>query len=346
MDIRNVIDRSKLRKISEKKKISILSLLMDTLARISKEEKKKFTLLAVCPNSLSVLRATLRAAKRANAPILFAATLNQVDIDGGYTGWTQGGLVRKIKEESYRINYNDLIIVCVDHGGPWVKDIQFSEKWDLKSAISWIKKSFEAAIVAGYDLLHIDPTIDIYDKNIQINKVVERTLELILHTEKFRKEYNFHPISYEVGTEEVHGGLANLEIFKEFLEMLKEGLKKLNLENIWPIFIVGKVGTDLHTTEFDQVTAENLVRIARRYGSYIKGHYTDFVLHPQYYPLSGIGAANIGPELSLLEYEAVKLLCNIENEFLISNKIAVSSNLLEKLNTIILESGRWKIILL
>ena len=39
------------------------------------------TIFGACPNSPTVIRASLRAAKRNNAPIYFAATLNQVDCD-------------------------------------------------------------------------------------------------------------------------------------------------------------------------------------------------------------------------------------------------------------------------
>ena len=63
------------------------------------EERKKatgvpVTLFAACPNSLSVIKASFRAAKRNNAPIYFATTLNQVDCDGGYTGMTQEALTK------------------------------------------------------------------------------------------------------------------------------------------------------------------------------------------------------------------------------------------------------------
>ncbi|GAI34102.1 unnamed protein product [marine sediment metagenome] len=120
MEIREKINNSKLRKESEEKSTPIVDLLLRKIKEISEKEKIGHTILTVCPNSLNVVKAALRAAKRAHAPIKFAATLNQVDIDGGYTTWTQYDLVRKIKEESYRIGYNGPIIVAVDHGGPWL----------------------------------------------------------------------------------------------------------------------------------------------------------------------------------------------------------------------------------
>ena len=342
MEIREKINNSKLRKESEEKSTPIVDLLLRKIKEISEKEKIGHTILAVCPNSLSVVKAALRAAKRAHAPIKFAATLNQVDIDGGYTTWTQYDLVRKIKEESYRIGYNGPIIVAVDHGGPWLKDIQTTEKWDLDKCMNWIKKSFEASLLAGYDLIHIDPTVDIFDRQIKIETVVERTLGLISHVEKFRKSKKIKPISYEVGTEEVHGDLVDITVFKKFLELLKDGLKKIRLDYIWPIFIVGKVGTDLHTTTFYPDIAKKIVNIAQDYGSYIKGHYTDFVSNPEDYPKSGMGAANVGPEFTMLEYDALLELSLIEEELYRNNKVGCVSNFKNILEKAVIESNRWK----
>ena len=342
MEIRGKIDNSKLRVESEEKSIPIVDLLLEKLKDMSQRKKEGSTLFAVCPNSENVLKAALRAAKRAHAPIKFAATLNQVDIDRGYTGWTQYDLVRKIKEQSYSIGYSGPIIVAVDHGGPWVKDIQTIEKWNLDKSMSWIKKSFEAALRAGYDLLHIDPTVDIFNKDIKIETVVERTIELISHVEKFRKSKKIKSVSYEVGTEEVHGGLADIDIFKKFLKLLKDGLENIGLDYIWPSFIVGKVGTDLHTSTFDPAVAKKIVEIAKDYNSYIKGHYTDFVSNPEDYPKSGMGAANVGPEFTILEYDGLKELCLVEDKLYKEDKIGCRSNFKEILEKAVLDSNRWK----
>jgi len=338
MEIKKRIDESKLRKESEEKKIPILELLFKKLA---KNKKTDFTLFAVCPNSETVLRATIRAAKRADAPILFVATLNQVDIDGGYTGWTPKDLIRKIKEESYNITYKGPTIVGIDHGGPWVKDRQTIEKWDLDRSISWTKKSFEAAISAGYDLIHVDPTVDIYNP-IKIDTVVERTIELIYHSETYRKAKRLKPISYEVGTEEVHGGLVDINVFKKFLDLLKDGLKRKGLKNIWPIFIVAKVGTDLHTSNFSPKAAKEVVGIASKYGSYIKGHYTDFVNNLDDYVKSGVGGANVGPEFTVMEFEALAELSQIEEALFKKNMISIKSNIMKILENAVFDSGRWK----
>jgi len=49
------------------------------LIRLRETSGRKMTLLAVCPNSAAVTEAAVVAARRGRAPMLFAATLNQVD---------------------------------------------------------------------------------------------------------------------------------------------------------------------------------------------------------------------------------------------------------------------------
>jgi len=319
--------------------------LLQSIGELEKETGVKRTIFAVCPNSMSVIKASLRAAKRNNAPIKYAATLNQVDGDGGYTGLTQKQFTKMLEIEAARINYKGEYIVAIDHGGPWLKDIQTKEKWSVDKAMAGVKKSFEDAVLAGYDLLHVDPTVDIYigkDEVIDIRVVAERTVELISHVEKFRKEKNLPPVSYEVGTEEVQGGLADETTFDLFLELLQSGLKKAGLDNVWPCFIVGKVGTDLHTTVFDKEVARALTSKVRKYGSYIKGHYTDAVENPQDYPLCGIGAANIGPEFTISEYKALMELEDLEKKYHAQGKVAALSNIRAELGKAVMDSNRWQ----
>ena len=342
MNITDKIDDSPIREEAIKRSVPVVDLILEKLKHISAESRINYTLFAVCPNSFNVLKAALRAAKRADAPIMFAATLNQVDIDGGYTNWTPYDLVRIVNEESQRIGYSGPAIIAIDHGGPWVKDIQTLERWGLKKAMEWTKKSFEAAVLSGYDLIHVDPTVDIFRKNISIEKVVERTLELILHAEVFRRKNKKPPISYEVGTEEVKGGLADLGTFRKFLVFLKDGLNEKGMEYLWPSFVVGKVGTDLHTTEFSPEIAGELVQILAENRSYLKGHYTDFVINPEQYPLSGVGAANVGPEFTAHEYDAFCELVTLEEDLYLSNRLAKRSGFKSTLEKAVVDSGRWK----
>lgn len=334
--------------LREKAKAADLSLLDYILMRVDKLEEDtaiKRTIFAACPNSLAVLRASLISAKRCNAPMKFAATLNQVDLDGGYTGFTAKQFVDTIREEARVINYTGPVIVAIDHGGPWLKDKHKVENWSYDKTMAAVKESFENAIDAGYDLIHVDPTIDITlpkGEVIDIDVVAERTIELIVHCEEYRKKKNLAKIAYEVGTEEVHGGLADMKVFNRFLDLLKEGLVKNNLPTVWPCFVVGKVGTDLHTTLFDPKVARELTETVKPYGSKIKGHYSDSVDNPEEYPLSGMGAANIGPEFTEREYDGLMELEAIEAKLLESGKIAKVSGIKERLWEAVINSNRWQ----
>ncbi len=317
--------------------------ILKQIATLEAETGIKRTLFAVCPNSTSVIKAAFRAAKRNNAPIKFAATLNQVDGDGGYTGLTQREFIKLLTIEADAVNYNGPYIAAIDHGGPWLKDVQSIERWDTERAMNGVKKSFEDAILAGYHLIHVDPTVDIFlpkGEIIDIKVVAARTVELMVHAELFRRKNNIPPISYEVGTEEVHGGLADEAVFDTFIVELKKGLKDASLEDVWPCFIVGKVGTDLHTTTFDKEVALQLTQKVKQFGSYIKGHYTDGVTNPEDYPLCGMGAANVGPEFTMSEYDALVEL--EEKEIQLSNGIAQLSNIKNTLWRLVYDSNRWK----
>jgi tagatose-1,6-bisphosphate aldolase non-catalytic subunit AgaZ/GatZ len=301
------------------------------------------TILAVCPTSPAVVRAALQASKEAEAPLFFAATLNQVDIDGGYTGWTPAGFVRLVGELAKEVGYTGPVVVGLDHGGPWLKHTH--QQWPLARAMEGVKESLVACLEAGYDLLHVDPTVDRTlppGEGISIEVVVERTLELIAHTEAHRRAQRLPRVSYEVGTEEVHGGLADLSVFDRFLMGLKQGLAERGLSDVWPCFVVGKVGTDLHTTVFDPVVARDLVARAAAYGSVIKGHYTDYVDNPDAYPQCGIGGANVGPEFTECEYGGLETLARREEELVAQRRVTEPSGIMAALREATVASGRWQ----
>ena len=74
---------------------------------------KSVTLLAVCPNSDAVLEAAIKTAQGNNCPMLFAATLNQVDRDGGYTQMTPTGFVSRMNELGSAYNCTVPLLPCL-----------------------------------------------------------------------------------------------------------------------------------------------------------------------------------------------------------------------------------------
>ncbi len=304
----------------------------------------QMTLLAVCPNSSAVLEAAVKAAAENRSVMLFAATLNQVDRDGGYTGWTQAQFVAEMRRYAAKYGWNGPLYPCLDHGGPWLKDLHTQRGLSFAETNAEVKASLTECLKAGYALLHLDTTVD---RSLpagsppEIELVVERAVELIAHVEAERARLNLAPVAYEAGSDEVHGGLVEFGRFQQFLSMLRRRLNERGLGGIWPAFIVTQVGTDLHTTRFDAQIAARLFEAVAPLGSLIKGHYTDWVENPRMYPVTGMGGANVGPEFTTEEYLALQDLCEKEAALADTRGMA-PSGFMQALEQAVVESGRWR----
>jgi tagatose-1,6-bisphosphate aldolase non-catalytic subunit AgaZ/GatZ len=316
-----------------------------TLVELRESGRAAITLLAVCPNSDAVLEAAVKVAAANNTPMLFAATLNQVDRDGGYTGWTPAAFVARMKEYGAAYGCRAALLPCLDHGGQWLKDSHTRERLSLDETTAEVKATLTACLEAGYALLHVDPTVDRTLPPGQppaLETVVARTLDLIAHAEAERTRLELPPVAYEVGTEEVHGGLVDVANFARFVEMLRAGLEEAKLLHAWPAFFVAQVGTDLHTTWFDANAARQLRGLVAPTGALLKGHYTDWVDNPADYPATGMGGANVGPEFTAEEYLALRDLEAKEAALLRARPGMKAAGLSSALEQAVLDSGRWR----
>jgi D-tagatose-1,6-bisphosphate aldolase subunit GatZ/KbaZ len=152
--------------------------------------------LAACPNSAAVLEAAVKVAAHNNVPMLFAATLNQVDRDGGYTGWTPAEFVRQLRGYAEKYAWQGPLYPCLDHGGPWLKDMHTLAGLTLEETMAEVKQSLAACLEAGYQLLHIDPTVDRSlspGRPLAVETVVARTVELMAHANDPGRRLNIIP---------------------------------------------------------------------------------------------------------------------------------------------------------
>ena len=117
-----------------------LSQVVRRLIALREETGEAITLLAVCPNSTAVLEAGVKVAAANNTPMLFAATLNQVDRDGGYTGWTQAGFVAELDRLAGDLGWNGPLYPCLDHGGPWLKDAHTLARLSFDETMAEVKR--------------------------------------------------------------------------------------------------------------------------------------------------------------------------------------------------------------
>jgi D-tagatose-1,6-bisphosphate aldolase subunit GatZ/KbaZ len=319
--------------------------LIRLLIELRETGQAQMTLLAVCPNSAAVLEAAIKTASRNNVPLLLAATLNQVDADGGYTGWTPASFVRQMQAFAQQYDWQGPLYPCLDHGGPWLKDRYTQEQLSLEETMAQVSDSVTACVEAGYQLLHIDSTVDRTrppGEPVPVELVVARTVELIAQAEQVRLARGLPPIAYEVGTEEVHGGLVDEARFERFLRLLRQQLEARHLLHTWPCFVVAQVGTDLHTTTFDPAVARRLYATLAPLGSLAKGHYSDWVANPQDYAATGMGGANVGPEFTSEEYLALRELEQKEQALCRHRSHLEPAQFLGTLQNAVIASGRWK----
>lgn len=288
------------------------------------DKGERFTHIGIGPMSKNLLKAVLSLAKEKDFPVILIASRNQVDSDtfgGGYVcDFDQKRFVETTDNIAQEIGFNGLCYFCRDHGGPWQRDKERNDALPTEQAMDIAKQSYLDDAVAGFHLLHIDPTKDPHCTGVvPLDVVLDRTVQLIENIENERKARNLPELAYEVGTEETMGGLISAENYEGFIKSLLVELDKRNLPH--PLFIVGQTGTLTRLTSnvghYDSVTAKNLSDIAKQYGMELKEHNGDYLANRILleHPVIGLGAMNVAPEFGLVETEAYLELCEIENKF-------------------------------
>lgn len=278
---------------------------MDAKNFLSKDERD-ISLLGICPVFPEVVEAAFEEAVEEEYPPMFVATPRQVDADRGYTGWSQQDLMDFCRETAERKGYEGPYLVARDHGGPYqsMRD-RGDSSVKLDTAIGYSKELFRNDLEAGFDIIHVDATEDPrVDGILDLDKVADRTAELIVSTEEYRRNQGLSEVYYEVGTEEVVGGMTDPDSFERFVDLLRGKLESgqgPTMEKL--MFVVGQVGTTMRIdmkNNFDPAQAKKLVKIVSEKDLFLKVHYTDWLSDPvlEEFPEIGIGAANVGPEFA------------------------------------------------
>ncbi|WP_159633423.1 class II D-tagatose-bisphosphate aldolase non-catalytic subunit [Erysipelothrix anatis] len=328
-----------------------LNSLLTSLLDLEKQGKGA-TLLGIGPMSSNLIIASLELARDGNFPIMFIASRNQVDSDefgAGYVnGWNQDRFAQDIQNIANDIGFTGSYYLCRDHGGPWQRDEERNNHIPKETAMAIAKQSYLEDILAGFDLLMIDPTKDPFEvgKVIPLEAVIDMTVELIEYCESERRQRNLPEIAYEVGTEETNGGLTSTERYEEFIQELNRRLDAQGLPH--PSFIVGQTGTLTRKTEqvgtFNFNNAQNLATMAASYGVSLKEHNGDYLsdetllLHRP----TMISAVNVAPQYGTQETQALITLTNVETLLHDKGAITNRSQLYDILLTKAIDSERWK----
>ena len=288
------------------------------------EHRGKATLLGVCPMSPEIVQATLAEAASADEFVpMFIATPRQVDANRGYTGWSQTDLVDVVARTADAAGYDGPTILARDHGGPYQSTRDRGDpSISLPDAMEYAEELFIDDLEAGFDILHVDATEDATTTGpLDLEEIARRTVTLIDRIETHRERKGIPPVQYEVGTEEITGGMTAPEDFERFIENLVSALERAGRAPVVDrlLFVVGQIGTTMHIdmqNTFAPAKATELTDIVGGHNLHLKVHYTDWLDDEELarFPTLGIGAANVGPEFAAAMVDGYESLEYIEHD--------------------------------
>ncbi len=287
-------------------------------------QKRRCTLLGVGPMSVNCVDAAIELANEQEIPLLLIASRRQIDSEefgGGYVNnWTTDEFARYVIDRDKK----GKILLARDHGGTWQSIKEKDAGLGLRRAMESAKSAYRADLAAGFQVLHIDPSVDIHGQP-DIDEVLDRVFDLYEYcwsqAQQLRQE-----VIFEIGTEEQSGSTNSQEELDYTLNEVQKFCTKYRLPQ--PTFVVIQCGTRVMETRnvgsfdspirvADEIPAEiqlpKMIEICNRYGIFMKEHNTDYLSDDalQWHPRLGIHAANVAPEFGVAETRA--LLAILEN---------------------------------
>ena len=280
--------------------------------------KRNCTLLGVGPMSVNCVDSALELSNEYNAPIILIASRRQIDSEqfkGGYVNnWTTSEFTKYVRNKNGGKN----IIIARDHGGPWQNNNEIEQKMNLDQAMRSAKDSFKSDIDAGFEILHIDPSIDI-NGLVPKDKLMDRLFELYEYCWDYAKKSN-KEIAFEIGTEEQSGSTNTPDDLNETLHLIEKFCNKNKIP--FPTFVVIQTGTKVMETRnigtFDsplrvenEIAAEiqvpKMIEICKSFNVLMKEHNTDYLSDQSllWHPRLGIHSANVAPEFGVTETNAL-----------------------------------------
>jgi hypothetical protein len=258
------------------------------------------------PMSKNIVDAAIELSNESDMCVGFCASRRQIEFNGGYVnGWITKSFTNYVRGKA-----NNSILVR-DHGGPG----QGQENDDGIESFKYDALYF--------DIIHIDP----WKKFKSIEEEVVKTSEYIDLCNSINPYCKF-----EVGTEQSICELSSEELFS-FLNGLKRRLGQTLFNKI--IYVVIQSGTsleeDTNTGKYDSVKLKRMIDVCKGFSVLSKEHNGDYLssdLIKEKFSL-GLDSINIAPEFGVIETLCV--LDRIDNE-----------DLLIKLHSMCIESGKWK----
>lgn len=268
--------------------------------------------------SVNCVNAAIELSNDHNIPFMLIASRRQIDSEefgGGYVNnWTTSLFADYVT----KYDKKGMIYLCRDHGGPWQNTVEIDKKLGFRKAMESAKDSYKADIDAGFQIIHIDPSIDIYGKPDK-DEILDRIFELYEYCWTYSQRTD-KQILFEIGTDEQSGRTNKLEELEYVLSEVNKFCRKNAMP--LPFFVVIQNGTkvleirnvgsfDLPVRVADEVPPEiqipKMIELCKQFNVYIKVHNTDYLSDEslQWHPRLGIHAANVAPEFGVTETKAL-----------------------------------------
>jgi hypothetical protein len=284
-------------------------------------KKRHCTLLGAGPMSLACIDAAIELANEYDLPVMLVASRRQIDSEefgGGYVNnWTTGQFADYVLGKDKK----GKVFLARDHGGPWQNPHEQRQNLGLRLAMESAKRSYRADIAAGFQILHLDPSVDIHARPGR-DEILDRLFELYEFCWAEARDRG-QDILFEVGTEEQSGGVESLEDLHHIVQAVQKFCAKHRFP--LPVFMVMQTGTKILETRnvgvFDvplrvcgEVPAEiqipKMLEICGQYDLMLKEHNADYLSDDtlRWHPYLGIHAANVAPEFGVAETRALLAL--------------------------------------
>lgn len=278
---------------------------------------RRCTLLGVGPMSKNCVDAVIELSNDYEIPLILIASRRQIeaeDFGGGYVNsWSTERFAKYVKEHDCK----GRVILARDHGGPWQSDFEKEQKLNLRNAMDSAKRSFQVDIESGFEIIHIDPSVDTGGE-LSVDETLARIFELYEFCWLVAKEKNKR-IFFEIGTEEQSGTNHNQFDSEHVISETNKFCSKNHLPA--PTFVVIQTGTKVMETRNvgtfdspfrikDELPAEiqipKILDICSKYNIFLKQHNTDYLSDETlaWHPKLGIHSANVAPEFGVAETRA------------------------------------------
>jgi tagatose-1,6-bisphosphate aldolase non-catalytic subunit AgaZ/GatZ len=308
--------------------------------------RRRCTLLGVGPMSAHCVDAAIDLANERDIPLFLIASRRQIDAEqfgGGYVNaWTTPGFAQYVIERDKKSR----VVLARDHGGPWQNELEVRQQMSLRQAMASAKASYLEDIRAGFQKIHIDPSIDLHGGASSAD-IVDRVLELYEFCWQHASDRKTE-VLFEIGTEEQSGCAAPTEDALEvLLHDVGHACERLRMPK--PTFVVVQTGTKVMETRnvgsFEsavrvrnelpvEVQVPRMVRVCESHGVLLKQHNTDYLSTDslRWHPKLGIHSANVAPEFGVAETRAL----------FEAFRIAKREDLAQRFVSIAVASGKWK----